>query len=346
MPLLSVKAKSVNEAWQRALAAVLKNGDDIKTEYDNPDDPPSKDATVAIEITEPFDHPLMMRGRRMKIRSNAGNEWEIYGCEADTFLVGSIQSNYIEEVLDGINDKYLHESEKSFPYSYHDRIFKYKPFALEDTLYNVIDINTHKIPDILAHKKLKIDEYTVEDDEKNIKTWEFRKNKLIELDGDRIELFGLVEYVDNGGAPIEFIQFPPMNQLDPITHKLSQSPYSRRCQFVTWRPYADPFRTDPPCLQRGWFRVVNGKLKMQTTWRSRDLFRAWEANVNGMLYIQKTIADKLDRELGSYVDFSNSLHIYGSTFRDLLDMLERMRERKNVIPELDEQIDPLRELIT
>lgn len=53
-------------------------------------------------------------------------------------------------------------------------------------------------------------------------------------------------------------------------------------------------------------RIKEGKLLMQTTWRSRDLFRAWEANVNGMIRIQKSIADKLDVEVGHYLDFSNS----------------------------------------
>jgi len=45
---------------------------------------------------------------------------------------------------------------------------------------------------------------------------------------------------------------------------------------------------------------------MQTTWRSRDLFRAWEANVNGMIKIQKYVADQLNVSIGHYLDFSET----------------------------------------
>jgi len=363
MPLINVIAKSVNDAWQIALARVLREGDDIKTEYDNPNDPPSKDATVAVEITDAFNHPLLMRGKPRKIKSNAGNKWDVYGCDADTFLIGSIQSNYIEEVLGGLNDRYLSESSKSFPYSYHDRLFKYKPYALEDVgwfdkdgnyhIYDnevVRDISTHIWKDVKNHAKLQLDDYGNMDGDKfevNDAMWLYRRNKYkkVREDGEWLRIIKAVNGSHDITIPIEMLKFHEFNQLEPMVDKLKSSPYSRRCQAITWRPYSDPFRGDPPCLQRIWCRIINGKLKLQATWRSRDLFRAWEPNVNGMLYIQKMMADEIDCELGSYVDFNNSLHIYGSTFKDLLDVMERMRERGNIHPELDEQIEPLRELI-
>jgi thymidylate synthase len=80
-------------------------------------------------------------------------------------------------------------------------------------------------------------------------------------------------------------------------------------------------------------RIKEGKLIMQTTWRSRDLFRAWEANVNGMIRIQKDIADKLGVEMGHYLDFSNSLHIYGNTISEVKDMLHRMKVKGEQFPE-------------
>lgn len=363
MPSISVVAESVDEAWQMALARVLKFGDDIETEYDKPEDPPSKDATVMIEVTDPFSHPMKMRNRAMSIKSNCGNEWTVYGSDADTYLIGSIQSNYIEEVLDGINDENLWKSESSFPYSYHDRIFNYVPYALEDIPHAHHDVMQQRWKNILSHQKLQkfIDVYGNEDEngefKESTRTWEFRKGKLVEHDGKREEIPALspTEFSDNGGVPIEFIKFPPMNQLHPIKEKLSKCPHSRRCQFTTWRPYSDPFRPDPPCLQRGLFRIIGGKLRLQTTWRSRDLFRAWEANVNGMLYIQKMMLNMINNirekngnephRLGSYTDFSNSLHIYGSNFKELLDILERMRKRNTIHPELEERIGTLRDLL-
>jgi thymidylate synthase len=74
-------------------------------------------------------------------------------------------------------------------------------------------------------------------------------------------------------------------------------------------------------------RIKDEKLMMQTTWRSRDLFRAWEANVNGMVRIQKMVAEELNVGIGHYVDFSNSLHIYGNSIPEVKDMLERMKNK-------------------
>jgi thymidylate synthase len=353
MPLLIIKEKSICNAWQVAIARLLKDGDDIKTEYDDDDDFPSKDATVAIEVTEPFEHPMQIRGRTMKLHSKSGNEWDVFGCGADTFLVGSIQSNYIEEVIEGINDRFLYESESSFPYSYHDRIFRWRPFALEDTLRADYDIRPHSIETIMNHNKLRFENI---EDEDIFTSWRYRKNEHLEIDGecDRIPIFSVPKF-QNQGVPMEWLHFPMQNQLLYIVDKLARTGYSRRCQFTTWRPYSDPYSPDPPCLQRGWFRVINGKLKMQTTWRSRDLFRAWEANVNGMLYIQKMVLGMINDirdengdesyRLGSYTDFSNSLHIYGENLGDLLDLMERMQKRKAIHPELEEQIEPLQKFL-
>jgi thymidylate synthase len=80
-------------------------------------------------------------------------------------------------------------------------------------------------------------------------------------------------------------------------------------------------------------RIKEGKLMMQTTWRSRDLFRAWEANVNGMIRIQKYVADELGVEIGHYLDFSNSLHIYGNTISEVEDMFNRMQTRGEIFPD-------------
>ena len=79
-------------------------------------------------------------------------------------------------------------------------------------------------------------------------------------------------------------------------------------------------------------RVKDDKLIMQTTWRSRDLFRAWEANVNGMIRIQKYVADQLEIEMGHYLDFSNSLHIYGNTIPEVNDIFNRMKNRGEEFP--------------
>jgi thymidylate synthase (methanogen type) len=323
--VIFVSKNNVRDAWLTALTQVLYNGDDIKTEYDKPEDPPSKDASVLIEIKEPMSNPIKRKDKLLKIKTKYGNIFEIYGCMADTYLMGSIQSGYIEEILEGVNDHYIWDSGSSFPYSYHDRIFNYTPFSLEDTIHVNYDLEILDKNFVKNHQKLihagKI--------EKVRDTAKWKLKNLVEFELER----SLSEQIGIDKIPIGIINFPKLNQIEYIIQKLKDKPYSRRAQAITWRPLVDPFHVDPPCLQRIYMRIKEDKLIMQTTWRSRDLFRAWEANVNGMIRIQKYVADQLKVEVGHYLDFSNSLHIYGNTISEVKDMLLRMKNKGEEFPE-------------
>lgn len=317
--VLFISKENIQEAWISALTQVLYDGDDIKTEYDNPDDPPSKDATVMIEVSKPMSKPITRRDKPIKIRSKKGNSYEVYGNMADTYLIGSIQSGYIEEIMEGINDHYIWESGTSFPYSYHDRIFSYTPFSLEDTVHKDYNIDLVDPNFVKTHEKLKKAGMITEKDDSTV--WTLANGTELELDKDISDQIGIEK------IPMSILNLPKINQIQYIVEKLKESPYSRRAQAITWRPLIDPYHEDPPCLQRIYMRVKEGELIMQTTWRSRDLFRAWEANVNGMVRIQKSVADQLGVKIGHYLDFSNSLHIYGVNLKEVKELLERMKVR-------------------
>ncbi len=331
--VIFISKKTVRDAWLSAVAQVLYNGDDIKTEYDKQEDLPSKDATVLIEIKDPISSPIMRKDKVMKIRSKYGNSFEVYGCIADTYLIGSIQSGYIEEIMEGVNDHYIWDSGVSFPYSYHDRLFNYSPYSLEDTIHVNYDLELVDNDFVKKHQKLLKSEKVQISGESNI--WKMKN--LVEFDLTK----KISEQVGIQKIPIEVIKFPKIDQIEYIIKKLKEKPYSRRAQAITWRPLVDPFHIDPPCLQRIYMRVKDDKLIMQTTWRSRDLFRAWEANVNGMIRIQKYVAEQLGVETGHYLDFSNSLHIYGNTISEVKDMFERMKNRGEQFP--DEVIELMEE---
>ena len=326
-----ISKKTVRDAWLSAVVQVLYKGDDIRTEYDKEQDPPSKDATVLIEVENPMSEPISRKGRVMKINSKYGNSFEVYGCIADTYLIGSIQSGYIEEIMEGVNDHYLWESDTSFPYSYHDRIFSYTPYSLEDSIHVNYDLELVDSTFIKKHKKL-MKAGKIQTSEEGT-FWKLKPLVDFNLNKKISDQIGIQK------IPIEIIEFPKIDQIEYIIKKLKEKPYSRRAQAITWRPLVDPFHIDPPCLQRIYMRVKDEKLIMQTTWRSRDLFRAWEANVNGMIRIQKYVADQLDLEMGHYLDFSNSLHIYGNTISEVKDMFNRMLIRGEEVP------DEVRELI-
>jgi thymidylate synthase (methanogen type) len=320
-----ISKKTVGEAWLSAVAQVLYKGDDIRTEYDKKQDPPSKDATVLIEVENPISEPISRKGKVMKIKSKYGNSFEVYGCIADTYLIGSIQSGYIEEIMEGVNDHYLWDSDTSFPYSYHDRIFSYTPYSLEDSIHVNYDLELVDNTFIKKHKKL-MKAGKIQTSEEGT-FWKLKHLVDFDLNKKISDQIGIQK------IPIEVIIFPKIDQIEYIIRKLKEKPYSRRAQAITWRPLVDPFHIDPPCLQRIYMRVKDEKLIMQTTWRSRDLFRAWEANVNGMIRIQKYVAEQLGVEMGHYLDFSNSLHIYGNTISEVKDMFNRMLTRGEEFPD-------------
>lgn len=61
-----------------------------------------------------------------------------------------------------------------------------------------------------------------------------------------------------------------IDQVSKVIEKLKNYPYTRRAQAITWQPWKDLETEHPPCLQRMWFRVVEGKLIMHVSMRSLD----------------------------------------------------------------------------
>ena len=54
IPVLHVEADSIARAWEMSLLELYQRGGNVKTQYDKPDDPPSKDATMVITVTDPL----------------------------------------------------------------------------------------------------------------------------------------------------------------------------------------------------------------------------------------------------------------------------------------------------
>ena len=248
IPVISIVAECLPEAWEKAVLAVWDQGYEVKTQYDKPGDPPSKDATVMIAITDPFNEP--------RIHKNfPGGPEEL---EA-----------YRQEVVDGIHDHWIDPAAGKWTYTYHERLFAYSPVE------NLRDAKARK-------------------------------------------------------------PFATVNQIEYIIDSLSEAGHTRRAQAVTWMPTADPETDDPPCLQRVWCRLAEDsdgqlRLHMNTHWRSRDLYKAWFMNVYALTDLQRTIAQKIAIRrgepvlVGRYVDISDSLHIYGSYFREVAPQIEKMR---------------------
>ena len=61
IPVLHAEGDSIARAWENALLALYRDGCDIKTQYDKPDDPPSKDATMILTVQDPLREPMIHR---------------------------------------------------------------------------------------------------------------------------------------------------------------------------------------------------------------------------------------------------------------------------------------------
>lgn len=117
-----------------------------------------------------------------------------------------------------------------------------------------------------------------------------------------------------------------VDQLATMIGRIAESPVTRRAVATTRVPEIDCFlHDDQPCLGEVQLRCTEDGgatyLHMNTRWRSRDLFKAWADNVIGLTFMQQVLARRLGAHLGrevrvgSYTDFSFSLHVYGQDIR-------------------------------
>jgi len=111
--MIVVRARTLPEAWEKAMLALWREGVDFRTEYDRKDpagnfiDPPSRDATAVIEVREPFGEP-----RIHKNFPGGPEELEVYR----------------QEVVEGIHDHWIDLSDPDkWRYTYHERLFAYRP---------------------------------------------------------------------------------------------------------------------------------------------------------------------------------------------------------------------------
>ncbi len=96
--------------------AAYNAGCDIKTQYDKPDDPPSKDATMIVTIHDPLAEPMIHR-------DFPGGFEEL--------------EEYVMEVCEGIKDHCVRDpndpADTRWEYTYHQRLFQYEVPTLGPT---------------------------------------------------------------------------------------------------------------------------------------------------------------------------------------------------------------------
>jgi thymidylate synthase len=126
IPVLWVEGACLAEAWEKSLVELHQHGCDIKTEYDKPDDPPSKDCSMTIVVHDPLAEPMI--------------HLDFPGGVEDL-------QEYVLEVLDGIKDHCVRtadDADTRWEYTYHQRLFAYAVGDSKD-LHNQIETIGEKL---------------------------------------------------------------------------------------------------------------------------------------------------------------------------------------------------------
>ncbi len=116
IPVLFAEGDCIARGWENALLKLYESGCDIETQYDKPDDPPSKDATMVLRIDDPLSEPRIHR--------------DFPGGFEDL-------QEYVMEVCEGIKDHCVRDpddpSDTRWEYTYHQRLFGYAVPTFEPT---------------------------------------------------------------------------------------------------------------------------------------------------------------------------------------------------------------------
>jgi thymidylate synthase len=108
IPVLHVEGDCIARAWENSLVELYTRGCSMSTQYDKPGDPPSKDATMLLTITDPLGEPMLHR--------------DFPGGPEDL-------QEYVMEVVEGIKDHLVRRADDPtdtrWEYTYHQRLFRY-----------------------------------------------------------------------------------------------------------------------------------------------------------------------------------------------------------------------------
>ncbi len=113
LPVIHLQAANLAEGWERAVVATWERGARIATQYDKPDDPPSRDATLVLSVVDPFAEPRIHRAL----------PGGIYDLEV-----------YRQEVVDGIHDDWIDPEAGKWSYTYHKRLAAYRPSSSDEPI--------------------------------------------------------------------------------------------------------------------------------------------------------------------------------------------------------------------
>jgi thymidylate synthase len=104
LPVVCIEARTLPEGWEKAVLETWERGARVKTQYDSPNDPPSRDAIGIIAVADPMGEPRIHRAMPGGLRD---------------LIV------YVEEVVRGVHDHWIDPEHGKWQYTYHERLAAY-----------------------------------------------------------------------------------------------------------------------------------------------------------------------------------------------------------------------------
>jgi len=174
-------------------------------------------------------------------------------------------------------------------------------------------------------------------------------------------LDGILDFKIGDGTCWEYtyhdrlVNYDGFNQLDFMINELKRAADTRRAVAIIRDNKIDPFNPDPACLQHMQFLIRDNKLHCKVLMRSNDAVEASFMNAFAFIMLQKSAAERLGLEIGSYTHRANSYHCYEKDFKLLEQYIDGIKNKpiEDITYEyedyykdlMEETIDEINELV-
>lgn len=164
-------------------------------------------------------------------------------------------------------------------------------------------------------------------------------------------LDGILDFKIGDGTCWEYtyhdrlVNYGGFNQFDFMINELKRNSDTRRAVAIIRDNKIDPFNVDPACLQHIQYFIRDNRLHCKVLMRSNDAVEASFMNAFAFIMLQKSAADRLGVEVGSYTHRANSYHCYEKDFKLLEQYVKGIKNSKSLDDITYNYIDYYKELM-
>jgi thymidylate synthase len=143
------------------------------------------------------------------------------------------------------------------------------------------------------------------------------ESKIINFWNPALKIYAGQEEFYHGAYGYRIRKKYGIDQIERAYYALKHNPESRQVVMLIWNPNDDlpdvmgiPNNLDIPCNICSMLKIRDSKLEWTQIIRSNDIFRGVPYNFVQFTGFQEILAGWLEIEVGTYTQFSDSLHLY------------------------------------